>query len=105
MSTHAWPEHVVHVELVSDDSDITSETLRFLEQRFADREPEAIAEPGGVRLHSEPDRPVTAAEVAGALAEAGVRAHAVHERQEWSVVDVVAGQTPPPSFSPDAGAR
>lgn len=48
MSAHTWPEHVVHVELVSDDPDITSETLRFLEHRFADREAEALAEPGGV---------------------------------------------------------
>ncbi len=88
MSTHAWSEHVVHVGLVSDDPDITAETLRFLEQRFADREPEAHAEAGGLRLHSEPDRPVTAPDVARALAEAGVRANAVHERQEWSVTDV-----------------
>ncbi len=105
MSAHAWPEHVVHVELVSDDPDITSETLRFLEQRFADREPDALAEPGGVRLHSEPDRPVTAADVAGALAEAGVRAHAVHERQEWSVVDVRPALSLPSASSPDQGAR
>ena len=105
MSTHAWPEHVVHVELVSNDADIAAETVRFLEQRFADREPEAVAEPGGVRLHSEPARPVTAAEVAGALAEAGVRAHAVHERQEWSVVDVAAGPTLPTLSGPDRAAR
>jgi len=90
MSTHAWPEHTVHVELVSEDPEITFETLRFLEHRFADREPDAAAESGGLRLHSEPDRPVTAADVAQALAEAGVRAHAVYERQEWSVMDVPA---------------
>lgn len=105
MSVHAWSEHVVHVELVSEDPDITSETLRFLEQRFADREPEGHAEPGGVRLHSEPDRPVTAADVASALAEAGVRAHAVHERQEWSVVDIGPALSLPTASSRDEGAR
>lgn len=88
MSTHCWVEHVVHVELVSDDAQIAAETVRFLEQRFAEQDAEGHGEPGGVRLHSEPERPVTASEVAGALAEAGVRAHAVHERQEWSVADV-----------------
>ena len=88
MSTHAWAEHVVHVDLVSDDPQIASATVRFLEQRFAERDPEGHAEPGEVRLHSGTERPVTAAEVAGVLAEAGVRAHAVHGRQEWSVADV-----------------
>jgi len=95
MSTNAWSEHVVHVDLLSRDLEIASETLRFLEQRFADRDPEGRAEPGGVRLHSERERPVTAAEVAGALAEAGVRAHAVHERQEWSVADVSPARSLP----------
>jgi len=28
---HSWSEHVVHVGLFSDDPDITSETLRFLD--------------------------------------------------------------------------
>ncbi len=105
MSAHAWPEHVVHVELVSDDPEITSEALRFLEQRFAEREPDAFAESGGLRLHSEPDRPVTAADVACALAEAGVRAHAVHERQEWSVMDVLPALSPTIASSPDQGSR
>lgn len=88
MSTHAWSEHVVHIALLSHDPDIAGETVRFLEQRFVDRDPEGHAEPGRVRLHSGLERPVTAAEVAGALTEAGGRAHAVHERQEWSVADV-----------------
>ncbi len=91
--------------LLSDDADITSETQRFLEQRFSDRDPEAYAEPGGVRLHSEPDRPVTAAEVARALADVGVRAHAVHERQEWSVADVRPSQSLPIAVSRDERAR
>lgn len=105
MRSHAWSEHVVHVGLLSNDPDITSETLRFLEQRFADREPEAHAEPGGVRLHSEPDRPVTAADVARALAEARVRAYGVHERQEWSVADVGPALSLPTASIPDEGAR
>jgi len=105
MSAHAWSEHVVHVGLVSDDPDITSETLRFLEKRFADLDPEAHAEPGGVRLHSEPDRRVSAADVARALAEAGVRAHAVHERQEWSIADVGPAPSLSAASSPDGSAR
>ncbi len=76
MSTHAWAEHVVDVDLVSADPQIASETVGFLEQRFAERDPEGHAEPGRVRLHSGPDRPVAAADVARALAETGVRAHA-----------------------------
>lgn len=94
MSTHAWAEHVVHVDLVSDDPQVAAETVRFLEQRFVERDPEGRAATGRVRLHSEPERPVTAAEVAGALAEVGVRAHAVHERQEWSVTDVAPAASP-----------
>lgn len=96
MGAHPWPEHVVHVDLASDDPQIAIETVRFLEQRFADRDPEGHAEPGRVRLDSAPERPATAAEVAGALAEAGVRAQAVHERQHWSVAEV------PPAVSPPA---
>ncbi len=88
MSMHAWAEHVVHIDLLSDDREIASTAVRFLEQRFRDYDVEGHSEPGKVRLHSEPERPVTAVDVAHALVEAGVRAHAVHERQEWSVADV-----------------
>ena len=102
MSTHAWSEHVVHVDLVSDDPQIAAETVRFLEQQFVERDPEGHAEPGRLRLHSEPEKPVTAADVAGALAEAGVRAHAVHERQEWSVADVPPA-SPLPATTERAG--
>lgn len=87
MTTHAWAEHVTRVDLVSDDPEIASETVRFLEGRFHDRDPEGHAEPGRVRLHTPMATPVSAADVALALAEAGVRAHAVHERVEWSVAD------------------
>lgn len=88
MTTHAWAEHVVHVDLLSGAREIAAEAVLFLEQRFADRDPEGHAEPGKVRLHTVPNRPVTAADVARALAEAGVQARSVHERVEWSVADV-----------------
>lgn len=104
MSTHAWAEHVVHVDLVSGVPEVASETVRFLEQRFADRDPEGHAQQGRVRLHSLPDRPVTAGDVARALAEAGVRANAVHERAEWSVADVGPGLSLPAAAGP-GGAR
>lgn len=87
VSTHAWSEHVVRVDLVSADPEVASETVRFLEGRFIDRDPEGHAEPGAVRLHTPTSTPVTAADVARALAEAGVRAHAVHDRVEWSVAE------------------
>ncbi len=93
MTTHAWAEHVVRVDLVSGDPEVASETVRFLEGRFLDRDPEVHAEPGGVRLHTPTGTAVTAADVALALAEAGVRAHAVHERVEWSVADCAPGQS------------
>lgn len=91
MTTHAWAEHVVRVDLVSGDAEVASETTRFLEGRFRDRDPEGHAEPGGVRLHTPVGTPVSAADVALALAEAGVRAHAIHERVEWSVADCGPG--------------
>lgn len=93
MTTHAWAEHVVRVDLVSGDPELASETVRFLEGRFRDSDPEGHAEPGGVSLHTPTGTAVTAADVALALAEAGVRAHAVHERVEWSVADCAPGQS------------
>ena len=87
MTMHAWAEHVVHVELLSGDAEIAETTVRFLERRFSDRDVEGHAEPGRIGLHSDLARPVSAEDVARALVEAGVRAHAVHERQEWSVTD------------------
>lgn len=85
---HAWSEHVVHVELLSHDAEIARTAARFLEQRFRGSEPEVDAEPGELRVHTEPGRAVTAAQVAAALADAGVRAHTVHEREEWSVAEL-----------------
>lgn len=105
MTTHAWAEHVVCVELVSQDSQIADETARFLEQRFDALDPDARAEPGRVHLHSQPEQPVTAAQVAGALAEAGVRALAVHERQEWSVADVAPDPAPASAAHPAVTPR
>ncbi len=94
MTSHAWEEHVVHVDLLSDDPEVASEAVRFLEGRFADHDPEGHAGPGEVRLHSLPARPVTAGDVARALAEVGVRARSVHERAEWSVADVNPSPSP-----------
>lgn len=88
MTLHAWSEHVVHVELLSDDSEICRTAARFLEQRFRDSEPEVSSAPGQLRVHTDAARPVRAAQVATALAEAGVRATTVHEREEWSVVEL-----------------
>ena len=88
MTLHAYAEHVVHVELVSRDAEIARAAARFIEQRFRAQGVEAAAEPGELQVHSDPARAVGAAQVAQALAEAGVRAHAVHEREEWSVVEV-----------------
>ena len=88
MAMHAWSEHVVHVELLSGDGEIARTAKRFLEQRFGANEPEVHAEAGKLRVHTEPDRTVTAAQVAQALVDAGVRADAVHEREEWSVAEL-----------------
>ena len=88
MTLHTWAEHVVHAELVSRDLEIARTAQRFLEQRFRPQEVEVHAEQGQLRVHSEPAQKVTAEQVARALVDAGVRAHAVHEREEWSVADV-----------------
>ena len=87
MVLHAWSEHVVHVELVSDDREIARAAARYLELRYGGEDVEVDAEPGRLRVHSEPERRVTSADVVQALVEAGVRAHALHEREEWSVTD------------------
>lgn len=88
MRMHAWSEHVVHVELLSDDMEIADTARRFLEQRFRTHDVEVAVEPGELRLHSELERKVGAGQVALALREAGVRAHAIHEREEWSVTEL-----------------
>ena len=88
MTLHAWSDHVVHVALVSRDREIADTAARFLEQRFRAHDVDVDAEPGELRVHSEPARRVSAEQVARALVEAGVRAHAVHEREQWTVADV-----------------
>lgn len=88
MPLHAWSEHVVHIQLLSNDDEIARTASRFLEQRFRTQDVEVNVEPGQLRVHSEPGRKVGAAEVAQAMLEAGVRVHALHEREEWSVADV-----------------
>lgn len=85
---HAWSEHVVHVELVSDDSEISEAARRYLEACFEAGEPEVHASAGRLRVHTQPANPVSAAQVAHALADAGVRVHSAHERQEWSVTEL-----------------
>lgn len=88
MPMHAWSEHVVHVELVSGDMEIAETARRFLEQRFRAHDVEVAVEPGELRVHAELAKKVGAEQVAQALSEAGVRAHAVHEREEWSVTEL-----------------
>lgn len=89
MPLHTWADHVVHVELLSNDSEISSTTALFLERRFHDQGVEVSGAAGRLEVRSEPDTKVTAGAIALALAEAGVRANTVHERQEWSVAEVV----------------
>ncbi len=88
MPLHTWVDHVVHVELLSADLDIARTSGLLLERRFATQEVDVTSAPGQLQIRSEPDTHVTAAAVAQALLEAGVRAHTVHERQEWSVAEV-----------------
>ena len=88
MPMHTWSEHVVHVELLSEDDELARTAGRFLEQRFRAQDVEVNTQAGALRVHSEPGRKVSAAEVALAMLDAGVRVHALHERVEWSVADV-----------------
>lgn len=88
MPLHTWSEHVVHVELLSDDDELARTASRFLEQRFRAQDVEVNAEAGALSVHSEPGRKVSAPEVAQAMLDAGVRVHALHEREEWSVADL-----------------
>ena len=88
MPLHAWADHVVHIELLSNDAEISSSTALFLERRFHAQGVEVSDAAGRLEVRSEPDTRVTAGAIALALAEAGVRANTVHERQEWSVAEV-----------------
>lgn len=88
MPLHSWADHVVHVDLLSSDLEIARTSRLFLETRFAQQEADVTCEPGGLQVRSDTPSRVTAADVAQALVEAGVRTHSVYEREEWSVADV-----------------
>jgi hypothetical protein len=87
LAVRAWCDHVVHVQLLSGDPELSDTCARFLADRFADREVEANAEPGVVELRSSPDRPVGAQDVATCLVEVGVQAGSIFDRLEWSTVE------------------
>lgn len=88
MPLHAWVDHVVHVELLSADLEIARTSAQLLERSFATQQVDVTSGAGQLQIRSEPGMEVTSADIARALLEAGVRAHAVHERQEWSVAEV-----------------
>ena len=90
MPQHTWADHVVHVELLSRDTEISSTTVLFLQRRFHAQGADVSGEAGHLEVRSDGGSVVTAGDVAQVLAEAGVRAHSVHERQEWSVAEVTA---------------
>ena len=88
MALHAWCDHVVHVHLYSRDDELSQTCARLIEQRFADREVDTMAEAGYVEVRSSPENPATAADVAQALVATQVRALSVFDREEWSVAEV-----------------
>lgn len=90
MPLHTWADHVVHVELLSRDGEISRTTVLFLQRRFHTQGVDVSGEAGRLELRSDDGSAVTAGAVAQVLAEAGVRAHRVHERREWSVAEVTA---------------
>ena len=88
MALHAWCDHVVHVHLYSRDEELSQTCGRLLEQRFADREVDTMAEPGYVEVRSSQDNPVSSGDVAQALLSAQVRVLSIFDRPEWSVAEV-----------------
>lgn len=81
---NAWCDHVVHVDLVSDDLEIAqacADLIRGSVPAGAD----VAHQSGGVQVRSASSDPVTAPQVLQALQAAAVRVHALHERDEWSV--------------------
>lgn len=88
MALRTWCDYVVHVHLFSRDEELSQTCARFVQQRFADREVDATAEPGYVEIRSSPERAVTAADVAQALVDAQVRASSIFDRAEWSVAEL-----------------
>ena len=86
MLDRAWQDHVVHVEMFTADVKPMRGYVNFLVEKLTARDAfVAAASPGVVEVRSEPESPVTAADVAGLLAGAGLPAAAVHERLEWSI--------------------
>ena len=88
MALRAWCDHVVHVHLYSRDEELSETCARLVEQRFTEREVDTTAEAGYVEVRSSLDSPVTAADVAQALADAQVRASSIFDRPEWSVAEL-----------------
>ena len=88
MPLHAWCDHVVHVHLFSHDKEVSATCAALMAQHFADRDVDTASEPGFVEVRSSPDAPVTAADVAHALASVQVRALTVFDRTEWSVAEL-----------------
>ncbi len=85
MALTGWEDLVVHVELYAREDKPTKGYARLLGERFGERADVSAPAPGLVEVRSEPDEPVTAADVARALAEADLPAATVFERREWSV--------------------
>ncbi len=85
MRLTSWEDLVVHVELYAKEQKPTEGYARLLGETFEGRAHVSATAPGLVELRSEPDAPVTAADVAQALVEADLPAATVFERREWSV--------------------
>lgn len=88
MALHTWCDHVVHIELLSGDAEVAKTTAEYLERFLATEDVDVSAEPRLLQVRSDVDKAVTAARVAEALSQGGVRAQAVHGRDEWSVAQV-----------------
>jgi hypothetical protein len=88
LPVHAWCDHVVHVHLVSRDTELAQTCARLLQERFADRDVDVRPDDGYVEVRSAVEEPVIAAEVAQVLAQAQVRAFSIFDRPEWSVAEV-----------------
>jgi len=86
MAMKFWQDHSVQVELFGNDAKPTQGYATYLAEQFAERGVfTAVVRAGLVDVRSDPDSPVTAADVAASLARAELPAAAVHERTEWSV--------------------
>lgn len=93
MALHTLCDHVVHIELLSSDAEISRTCVGVLAESFRGREVDVSGESGVLQVRSEPSLPVPAVEVAEALLAAGARTHVIYEQLEWSVVDVPRSST------------